>query len=102
MGYHTAIVIMKTKQNIQLVDGEFTPSEASDVIMSLIDQKINFHKLQRLALCEGFYGADTEYPDGRIGELEEERDIAKDFISQVRYQGKKLKINGVLEITLMD
>ncbi len=93
---------MKTKQNIQLVDGEFTPSEASDVIMSLIDQKINFHKLQRLALCEGFYGADTEYPDGRIGELEVERDIARDFISQVRYQGKKLKINGILEITLVD
>ena len=93
---------MKTKQNIQLVDGEFTPSEASDVIMSLIDQKINFHKLQRLALCEGYYGADTEYPDGRIGELAVEKDIAREFIAQVRHQGKKLKINGVLQITLMD
>ena len=93
---------MTTKQNIQLVDGEFTPSEASDVIMSLIDQKINFHKLPRLALCEGFYGADTEYPDGRIYELENERSIAKEFISSVRYQGKKLKINGILEISLED
>lgn len=93
---------MKTKQNIHLVDGSFTPSEASDVIMSLIDQKINFHKLQRLALCEGFYGADTEYPDGRIGELEKEKEIAREFIKQVRNQGKKLKINGVLEITLTD
>ncbi|MBT8206091.1 MAG: hypothetical protein KJP14_11210 [Eudoraea sp.] len=93
---------MKTQQNIQLVDGEFTPSEASDVILSLIEQKINFHKLQRLALCEGHYGADTEYPDDRIGELEMERAIARDFISQVRYQGKKLKINGILEISLVD
>ena len=102
MGNHKAASIMKTKQNIQLVDGEFTPSEASDVIISLIDQKINFHKLQRLALCEGYYGADTEYPDSRIGELQAEKEIAREFISEVRYQGKKLKINGVLEITLVD
>ena len=38
------------KQKFQLVKGDFTPSEASDVIMSLIDEKINFHQKQRLLL----------------------------------------------------
>jgi hypothetical protein len=33
----------KTKQKFQLVK-EISPSEASDVIMSLIDEKINFHQ----------------------------------------------------------
>ena len=30
--------------NIQLVKGEFTPVEASHIIMNLISEKINFHK----------------------------------------------------------
>tara|TARA_R110001583_G_scaffold31463_5_gene107602 strand:+ start:464 stop:616 length:153 start_codon:yes stop_codon:yes gene_type:complete len=31
----------EVSQKIQLVKGEFTPSEASHIIMNLIDEKIN-------------------------------------------------------------
>ncbi|GMN06875.1 hypothetical protein MTsPCn5_22640 [Croceitalea sp. MTPC5] len=90
----------KTDQKIQLVDGSFTPSEASDVILALLDEKINFHKLQRISWCEGSSDADTNYPDGRIQELENEKRITKEFIASVRNQGKRLRINGTLEISL--
>ena len=92
--------IVKTKQKIQLVDGTFSPSEASDVILALLDEKINFHKLQRISWCEGSDKADTEYPDGRIKELQEEKRIAKEFIASVRSEGKRLRIDGILNITL--
>jgi hypothetical protein len=91
---------VKTKQKIQLVDGSFTASEAGDVILALLDEKINFHKLQRISWCEGSEEADTQYPDDRIKELQEEKRIAKEFIASVRHQGKKLRIDGVLNITL--
>ena len=94
--------LLKTKQNIQLVEGSFTPSEALDVIVSLLDQKINFHKLQRLSLSEGYCDADTLYPDGRIKELQDEKNVARDFISKMRKEGRNLKINGVLEISIED
>jgi len=61
-----------TTQKIQLVKGEFTPSEASHIIMNLIDEKINFHKLQRLQMWEGNHKSKTEQLDGRIEELEKE------------------------------
>ena len=93
---------VKTDQKIQLVKGEFTPSEASDVITSLLNEKINFHKLQRLQATEGDHGCDTGQLDGRIKELEEEKRIAKEFISKTRGAGKNLKINGILEITLAE
>lgn len=35
----------KTAQKIQLVDGNFTVSEASDIVQALLNEKINFHKL---------------------------------------------------------
>ena len=88
------------KQKIQLVKGAFSPAEASDIICGLIDEKINFHKLQRLTLWEGEHNCQTEQLDGRILELEEEKRIAKEFISRNREQQRPLKITGTLEITL--
>ena len=85
-------------QKIQLVEGQFTPSEAYDVLNDLIDVKINFHKLQRLGLCERNENADVIYPNDRIAELNEEKKIAKDFINMARAQGYKLRINGILEL----
>ncbi|WP_179022347.1 hypothetical protein [Winogradskyella forsetii] len=92
--------IEKIKQKIQLVKGDFTPSEAVHIIRSLIDEKINFHKIQRLQIWEGNHKCNTEQLDGRIKELEKEKEIAREFINKSRSSGQKLQINGTLEITV--
>ena len=89
-------------QKIQLVRGEFTPSEASDIINALIDEKINFHKLQRLQIWEGNHICKTDHLNDRISELLKEKEIARNFISKARAQGSKLKINGILEFSTID
>lgn len=89
-----------TQQEVQLVRGSFTPSEAAEVILALLDEKINFHKLQRLRWCEGYFKADTSYADQRIAELEAQKVLARNFIRQAREQGKCLNIKGTLEITM--
>ena len=89
-------------QKIQLVKGEFTPSEASDIISALIAEKINFHKLQRLQIWEGNHVCETNHLNDRINELQKEKESAKNFISKARAQGSKLKINGILEISTID
>jgi hypothetical protein len=40
--------------------------------------------------------------DGRIEELASEKQTAREFINSLRAQGKKLSINGVLEITVSE
>ena len=92
--------IEKGTQKIELVKGEFTPSEASHIIMNLIDQKINFHKLQRLQIWEGNHECKTNQLDGRIEELEREKEIARNFISSIRGLGQNLIIDGVLKISV--
>ena len=89
-------------QKIQLVKGEFLPSEASDIIMSLINEKINFHKIQRLQKWEGNHNFNTNELDSRISELEKEKEKAREFIFKSREQNANLIINGVLEISIAD
>jgi len=94
--------IEKSTQQVQLIKGEFTPSEASDIITSLIDEKINFHKIQRHQLWEGNHNYETGQLDGRIKELQEEKRIAIEFINNTRALGVNLKINGSIEIALVE
>lgn len=93
--------LIVTDQKIRLVDGEFTPNEASDIILALLDQKINFHKLQRLAIWEGDINANTSFPNNRIEELEQEKLVSREFVKQARKKGAMLKIKGNLEITMI-
>ncbi|MHA7864008.1 hypothetical protein [Flagellimonas marinaquae] len=90
------------QKTIQLVDGTFTPSEANDVISALIDEKINFHKIQRLKIYEGNHHCKTNLLDSRIVELEEERRMARMIINQARSEGRNVQINGVLEFKFVD
>ncbi|TNE64244.1 MAG: hypothetical protein EP344_03920 [Bacteroidetes bacterium] len=94
---HTEVI-----QKVQLVDGVFTPSEAADMLTTLIDQEINFHKIQRLSWCEGDENCSTTYPDGRIADLQQGKDEARGLINQARREGGKLRINGTLEITISE
>lgn len=85
---------------VKLVDGEFTISEARDIITALIDQKINFHKVQRLSIWEGNENQGAEFPNGRIVELARDKQAAKQFLAQVKDLGQNVRISGTLELTV--
>lgn len=94
--------VLTDQRKIQLVDGTFTPTEASDVITALIDEKINFHKIQRLKIWEGNHSSKTNMLDNRIDELEKEKMTARTIIERARKNGKNITINGILEIKYVD
>lgn len=94
--------ILKDKQTVQLVKGVFTPSEANEVMISLINEKINFHKLKRLQLWEKNNAFDTNQLDNHIEELLREKENLIKIIADMEAIGKNLKISGTLEITPAD
>lgn len=89
-------------QKINLVDGQFTASEASDVVEALIQEKINFHKVQRLQKLIGDCDSETGELSGRISELLKEKQKARHFFAEARKAGRNVVINGTLEISYED
>lgn len=94
--------IEKQEHEIQLVAGEFTPSQASDIIYSLISQKINYHKLEDLQNWEGNHKYDHEPLRNRIKELEDAMKRTKDFMLELKDNGKKVKIDGVIKMSVVE
>ncbi|KAB8153011.1 hypothetical protein EZY14_011560 [Kordia sp. TARA_039_SRF] len=87
---------------VKLVDGKFTALEAKEVINALIDEKINFHKIHRLALCEGNENSDTSFDDSRVGQLMREKEDFREIYMEAKRAGKQLRIQGTLEIEVID
>jgi hypothetical protein len=90
----------KATEKIQLVRGEYTPSEASYIVMNLIDKKINFHKIRLLQTWEQNHKCDTSEIDKRIEELEKEKEVAQAFFAEAIEQGLTIKIDGVLNMSI--
>lgn len=93
------MVLTEVAQKINLMDGTFTPSEASLIIEALINEKINFHKIQRLQSWIGNENCDSHELNGRIIELTEELQKAKAFFDEARKEKTNLVINGTLDIS---
>lgn len=89
-------------KKVKLVDGEFTPTQASDILNALIDQKINYHKIENLQHWEQDHNNDAKPYIQRIKELEEEKKAIDRYISEIKLEGKKLSINGMLTIKAID
>ncbi|WP_224487879.1 hypothetical protein [Robertkochia flava] len=94
--------VMETQKEVQLIKGEFTPSEASEIIGALIDQKINFHEVRKFQRWESNHDCGTEDLNTRIDELKAEKAKAKSFINGLEDAEYSIKINGVLEITVTE
>ncbi|MEW7289310.1 hypothetical protein [Aquimarina sp. 2304DJ70-9] len=90
-----------TDQKIKLLDGTFSPSEASDILNTFIDKKINFHKLQRLSIIE--QNCNDETPDlyKRMNELIKAKESFKEIILEAKKEGLELQIESDIHITLI-
>ncbi len=85
--------------NITLVKGSFTPSEAADVLLTLINDKIKFHSIQILNLREGSE-KDITYSEERIKALKAAKTEITDMVVEARNKGFVLDINSSINIQM--
>jgi len=98
---HT-MLMTQIAQDIDLIQGQFTASEARDLISALINEKINFHKVQRLGQFIHDDNSDDQESRERILQLEKEKETMKEFIAGARTSGRKIKITGNIQISYED
>ena len=91
----------KTK-SINLVDGFFTPTDAKDIVVALLNEKINYHKIKRLSITEGNLEDDCMYDSSRIDQLIEAKQNAIDFFKELQGTDTFLEIDSALTIKVKE
>lgn len=89
-----------TIQQLELIRGKFSPTESSELLKALFEQKINFHKIKRLQEWEGNHDSETAPFKERIHELETSLSKAQEFISEHQDSENTISINAVIVLTV--
>lgn len=99
---NTQIQPKSTMQSISLIDGIFTPSDASDILNAMLTKKINFHNLQIMRIKEGNHDDLCTHDATRLNKLKAEQARLKEILDEVRSQGKKMNIQSTITIEVLD
>lgn len=86
---------MSELSSLKLIDGKFIPDNAKEVLLSLINSKIEFHR-------KHVYGGDILYSERRIKELLSIKVLVNEAIDSALKSNKKLIITGTINIKLED
>jgi uncharacterized protein YueI len=90
---------MENTFEFQLIDGEFKASDAARVVLPLINDKINFHVLERFS-DKIRNDKENEHAKKRIEALNLASDNLKEFIQIAMQNDLKVTIKSKVEIIL--
>ncbi len=91
---------MKNSEEVILIKGEFNADDAKDVLLNLINFKINFHQMKNFGLLERT-GKKDEQSLKRIEELKESKQQILGIIDEAKAGSAKLKIDSTINIAVM-
>ena len=80
-----------------IIEGEFTPEEAREILMNLLCEKIRFHEVQVLAKQERREDGLVRNEE-RISDLKATRSKLKELIKMTEQAGGSLKLSAVLSV----
>jgi hypothetical protein len=90
---------MKNTQDYKLVEGLFSPSDATNILFALFNSKINFHQLESLRIQEqNFSNKNYIKHDERVVELREAYKVLKSLINEASDKNMDLQIHSTIII----
>lgn len=92
---------MNDTTNLTLIDGEFSPADAKEILMSIFGSKIQFHQMRSFSAQERF-GKQDEVAKGRISKLKKTIEDINKIMAQAEAENKQLSISSEIKITLVN
>lgn len=86
-------------ETIKLIDGQFTPEEAKEVLLDIIAKKINFHNLKNLS-SQIRYNHPDQASQERIKELEKAKAQVLALVQEARSEQSSMVIEATIHIGL--
>lgn len=91
--------ISELMQKVEFLNGTFTPTEARNVILKVIDDQINSHKLQYLSSWIKDDSVSPDFLEHKIAELERRKRELAALIREAKAEGVNLTVNGGFNVS---
>ncbi|EIA07940.1 hypothetical protein [Flavobacterium frigoris] len=90
---------MKNTNELKLIDGQFSPDEAEEILMNIFFSKIHFHQNKNFSSEERFGEKDLAAVK-RIPELQKSMDAISKLIVDAKHNNETVKIIAEVKINL--
>jgi len=91
---------MKKLQSLTLIDGNFSPNEMREILMTLFSNKIQFHQVKNVRSLERF-GKEDKTALKRIEQLKKDIEKTLKAIDGVQKKGELVEIKAALQINFI-
>jgi hypothetical protein len=92
---------MKNRNEYKLIEGNFSPENAKEILISIINNKIKYHEL--IAFSNHIRFNDSlNSSQKRVEELTKTKESIEDLLQLAIKEGKNLKIDGTFFIEFID
>ncbi|MFK7775520.1 MAG: hypothetical protein AB8F94_25485 [Saprospiraceae bacterium] len=87
-------------EKVQVLNGTFKPSEARDIISKMIDDQINFCKLQNLSHWIQDCNTSQNLLDEKIAKLQHRKQELNEMIKEAQVTGGKVILNNYFDLSI--
>lgn len=98
---HYQLPEMKKNYTLKLIDGKFTPSEASRVLMDLVSSKMHYHEMENFSSRERF-NKDAPHSARRLKALKKLKEQLQKIFNAAAKNKMELIINSDIEIVIIE
>ncbi len=91
---------MENEFKFQLISGDFSPPDATQILLTLINSKIKYHSLESLS-NEIRYDCINPNSKIRIEILQNAKKTILEFVTEAQKMGLKMQIESVVQIKLI-
>ena len=91
--------LMKESATLDLIKGSFTPEDAKEILIDILNSKIHFHTMTIFSSRERF-GKTEPVSERKIEYLNEARQTIQAIISEAIAKKKNIVIDAVIELNL--
>lgn len=89
---------MQTNKPVKLIEGVFTPAEAKEILLNLLNHKLNFHNMKNFSVAERF-GTPHAASVKRIEELKKAKEEVLSIVMEAEKNENNLTIESGIHIT---
>lgn len=91
---------MENKKEFKLIDSEYLPTDAENLLVRLINGKIGFHNLQMMRSFEYADGNSEDSRQGLTG-MKNTKDEISVLLNEANTKGLKVQLKGNIEICVL-
>lgn len=88
-------------EEMKFITEDFAPSDARELVNTILDRYSNFYKLQYITQWEKDHGTDKASFDNKVNEIQEQKKQLNEIIALARQEGKSVQVEGKIELTIV-